>query len=138
MCLTIKGSKTRDIARQAAKPLIAKKNIVVYKSFYYKWRGEHILESPFQGHRYARKSLHKVKKLGIIIMNWASCDWRVEVNEGLHSWTTRQRAKNCDGNTIVRCTIPKGAKYLKSKNGDIVSTHLYIGTTRKKIILEGQ
>lgn len=48
------------------------------------------------------------------------------VNAGLHAFTTLERAQRIQLYTIVRCVIPKGTKYVKGSEGDIVALKLKV------------
>ena len=123
MCLTISQYfKTRQQARDFSKqPLIAKKDIVVYKvinifggaSIYRNFKYE-------QGYHYYQTGK---RPFGFVIYKGSFQEkWKIDINEGLHSYSTVTKATSrCDSySKVVEMIIPKGAKYFIGSNNDIV------------------
>lgn len=125
MCLTTKAFNTRAEAREAAKnPLIAKKDIIVYKGLdKYKDTG---YKSPClkflwePGTHYYQTGN---KQLGTsILKGWAN-QWRIYIEEGLYAYTKNTTVYF--GNKLIKMVVPKGAKYFISNNGnEIVATEM--------------
>lgn len=146
MCLAIeKTFKRREDARAfTKKPMIAKKNIYVYK--YLEANDEIKISdididginkedfwySPFRGAPYLPGATHQVDKFSFEVTKVYN-NWGVNINKGLHSFLTKEDAEKYFNNkykskfigAIVRCYIPKGAQYFKNKF-NIVSTQLKI------------
>jgi len=125
MCLDVKKifSNRREAQEFSKKPFIARKEIEVYKilqksgglSLYKCFKYE-------KGWQYFSKFSFNILKLG-------AKDWNLSVSEGLHFFTNEERAKRSIRNggahpsfyKIVKMYIPKGAKYFRGDNEDIVT-----------------
>lgn len=125
MCLYIeKNFKTRQQARDfTKKPLIAKRNITVYKTLdqvtYLEKTKKTIGYSPFQSYRYEKGKTYKVKKFSFEIVSDV-CYWNVKIHKGLHAFTKSNYGSHC-----VKMIIPRGTKYfLAKKDNEIVSQKL--------------
>jgi len=126
MCLTA-TFKTRDAARKAKKnSLIAKEDINVFKIL---TRGNF---APFKSFLY-EKGMHYYQEgkpfgIGKIEKPWYSSMWRFDVEQGLHSYTSKSKAEEhlsfYINIKIVKMIIPKGALYYIGINGDVVSSEL--------------
>jgi hypothetical protein len=132
MCLTLKSTKTRQEARNL-KPLIAKKDIYVYKVFD---RNEHTgyeLHSPYRGFLY-KLGLSYSAKLSKHIYHYRSA-WEISIHRGLHCYKTKKGMLSDWGgmddidvkNSIValQCIVPKGSEYYQNDN-EIASNQLIL------------
>lgn len=113
MCLVVKKNQ---------RPLVAEKDIVVYKSV--EWRNYKYV-SPFHGFVYEKKQ-YKTRMCSSI-ERWAFDDIETEVvrklygpmrnanikfiGKGFHFAFSRKRLEHAAGGYIMRCIIPKGTKY---------------------------
>ncbi len=124
MCLTLKQRfKTLKEAKEASKkPLIAKKDIIVYKSLYRNRTGGYTPFRQFQmaeGEHYYQTGKPFGFKLGHV-----SYGYYVSIHSGLHACINRQRAARIDGNLTVKMIVPKGSKYFLGEHSDIVADNL--------------
>lgn len=121
MCLAVvKKFKTKKEAVEfSKKPLIAKRNIVVYKLLKGTTKG---FKSPFKKVAYETGVNYKVNKFsfGLVKFQKYGC-WVLVVNQGIHTFATSEcakrfkREKELDFMGIVgKCVIPKGTKYFKN------------------------
>lgn len=136
MCLNVlKGYKT---------PRIAKENMTVYKRMCTKHKSKHLV-SPFQGFIYLRNNMYTSKLDPVIAYRFHPFEDSFfvaklksethtvvgEIEKGIHAYTSKEtaeyRAEGWYGETIVECTIPKGAKYHLGTGNEIVTNKLYIG-----------
>jgi hypothetical protein len=46
------------------------------------------------------------------------------INKGLHSASKKRRAQLYGGDVTLECVIPKGTKYIRGNNSEIVSLYL--------------
>jgi len=130
MCLTSKTYRTRTEARKNFVPIMARKDLKVYKKF--KIDESFDFTSPLRGFSYVE---NKTYELGSKLKIYFSKDddkWIGVVYEGFHSYKDREYAENQVligfDELIVECTIPRGAMYLRSGDGqEIVSTVIKIG-----------
>ena len=138
MCLRIDD---QFITRKKAKefletPLIAKKNITVYKVLERcTHEGKGIIysySSPHRGASYYPGELKSVEKFSADILQ-VTWQWRIKINKGLHSYSAAAAeaywTRNCSitggrGLILIQCTIPKGTPYFKNKDGEYVSLKL--------------
>lgn len=124
MCLTIRGFKTRKEAREF-KPLIAKEDIKVYKNL------RHNGYSPYQTFKYEKGFHYSVEKFGKTV-DWSYDhpsypsvkNWYLQIDKGLHSYTSLAKAKESFDCKTVVMYVPKGAKYYINDNREIVSNNL--------------
>ena len=122
MCLKVNTNfYTRKEAREH-KPLIAEKDIKVYKVIDVNDR------SPYFNFKYHKK-YHYSCNFSKNIVNYGR--WYIKINKGLHSFIKHSEAKirkagflNEDYFKIVTMYIPKGSEYYLGDNGDIVSNNL--------------
>lgn len=124
MCLVINQQfKNRSSAR-AHKPLVADKNIVVYKRLSLQRFGDGALVSPYFNARYNLGETY-TSKLTRYCLRHAQ-GWIVAVSRGIHSYTTvRGALRHAYGSEVIlRCIIPKGAEYWIGDDDDIVATQL--------------
>lgn len=131
MCLTInKIFKTKKQAKEySSKPLIAKKDIIVYKvlrknntSRYkrfkfkkgYQYTNDKFGFSYYDYYKYY-DSYKPIIKL-----------WKLSIEEGLHSCIDKNSTNqhNHGDSKIIKMIIPKGSEYFLGKRGDIVSNKL--------------
>jgi hypothetical protein len=54
------------------------------------------------------------------------------INQGLHAFTTLEKARRIQLYTVIRCVIPKGTKYVLGDEGDIVALKLKV----KEVVYE--
>lgn len=125
MCLTVdKEFKTRKEAREFKnKPLIAKKDIRVYKVL-----NTNCNTSMVRGMKYYKGFHHTELKpfnSKIYKVYWPDY-WYIDINSGLHSYTNIKRANlmKCSGEKVVVMYIPKGSLFFKGDNEDYVSDQL--------------
>lgn len=118
MCLQVdKRFKTRQEARDY-KPLIAKKDIKVYKYLVFE---DDSYISPFQGFKY-EKGYHYSANIGKSVFKRRHLNvWTIECNRGLHAYTHEM---NKPYFKQIIMYIPKGSEYYKGINEDIVSNNL--------------
>ena len=137
MCLYTQTSyKTKRSAKtkKATTPEIATKDIKVYKVFRCDFHGK--LTSPHQHKTYKPGSTYKIKEFGIsaagTFLN--NKDWRVVIYQGIHAWRAKRKAirSSCPHYKIYEAIIPKGAKYFKGHNDDIVCNKLILTKTEVK------
>lgn len=150
MCLKIKETfKTRAEAREFTKaPLIAKKDIVVYKILVFY---ENKYYSPYRSVQYYKNEIKHVKKFSFNIVDICG-KWHVDVNKGLHShkklvptFPLSLLTSTKTNYFVVKCIIPKGTFYFKNNNEEYVSLSLvmpkefknlkyeFLNSNRKKI-----
>jgi len=123
MCLYVKTTfKTRQEARDF-QPLVAKKNIEVWKILMNEGK------SPYRHFKW-EPGFHYYQDNGKLPKNINGC-WNIQIHAGLHAFvdevTARKRRREMfyyHNKHIVKMTIPKGAKYFLGTNGDIVSTEM--------------
>jgi len=129
MCLnfTIKAKNIKEARELANKPLIAKKDITVYKIlnknfFNGKYYSPHKHFEYEKGNEYYRYG----KKFEIRVSKTNNEKYLVHIYDGLHSYRTLSRAKDATwGNRkVFKMVIPKGAEYYLGENKDIVSDRL--------------
>ena len=139
MCLIIEQKfETRREAREfSKKPLIAQKNIRVYKILE---KDQNIFVSPYRGFTYTQGKQYSVKFSFDIDINHFSYKWEIAIKKGLHVFTSSISATEhplyspyARNLIIVEMYIPKGALYFKAKN-TIVSTELVFKPLPKKTI----
>jgi hypothetical protein len=114
------------------KPLIAEKDIIVYKASY-KEENENIFTSMFERYRYLKENLHRAE---MTFTNDFCVSDRVEqdyvedrgeenflfVKKGFHSFVSIERIrKEYSGGEVAEFIIPKGSKYYSNECGNIVS-----------------
>lgn len=118
MCLKIQNQfTTRKEARNFfSEPLIANKNITVYK----------VLEnfnddmlSPYQSEQYKFGELKSVNKFSSETINLGGRLWMLTINKGIHSYNPKQlkllgNIFNLKFHTVAKCVIPKGTPYFKN------------------------
>lgn len=101
-----------------SEPLIAKKDIVVYKCLI---KQATTLVSPYIGFVYKLRTLYEAS-LGVTIHN----DITV-IAEGFHAYYDKKKSLHKWNNEVYKCIVPKGSKYyLSKKDGEIVSDKLII------------
>lgn len=142
MCLTL-DFKSQYAAKKAERnPKIAKKDVIVYKSFKrrqigrrYKYYSPYynIVEWQMNMHYYrtkdkvARDACHhdkmEAKILGTNIFKNAFQRWQMAIHQGFHSCLTKEQTESKNGNTVVRMIIPKGSKYY-TDGKDVVSDNI--------------
>lgn len=100
--------------------LTATRKKVVYKRFI-GGRLDNVLESPYRGFPYERGSIYEA--------NFELVDG-YKIEEGIHAYTCRKAAKRgtwgFHDEIVIKCIIPKGAKYIIGLRDEIVATQLYI------------
>jgi hypothetical protein len=92
MCLTVNTYKTRKEAREAfKKPLVAKKDIIVYKAVktWYDATNTLVYITPYQGMTITLNTKYKVSRFSSKIINTGKESWYLEIHRGLHSYTKR-------------------------------------------------
>jgi hypothetical protein len=118
----ITPQRTRKDAREL-KPLIAKKDIIVYKMLDLclvndRW----CFVSPYYGMEYKPNKTYRVERMQKTITNntWYGLpSWSVNIGRGFHAY----RKPLC--RTLNRFIIPKGSKYFISADGsEIVSDRI--------------
>ncbi len=126
MCLHIEGIfRTRALAQQHVKtPLIAKRNITVYKVLEKVYTLKPYIEfvSPHRCTPYLPNEIKTAKKFSFRYID--ACGWRIEINKGLHSYGKdrpdvqdwHRISKKSFHKIIVKCIIPKGTPYYKNKS----------------------
>lgn len=129
MCLIFdKRFSTRQEARDAIHtPLIAKKDIPVYKVVYEitnsRWVGPYY--SRFKYKEGINKSVFSFKTYKAFLV-FDVVGWKVEVNRGLHSFIRKASAVSFSSwrtNAVIkRMIIPKGAKYFKNSEEYVSDT----------------
>ena len=101
-----------------SEPLIAEKDIVVYKCLI---KQATTLVSPYIGFIYKLRTLYEAS-LGVSVHGTITV-----VEEGLHAYYDKKRALDKWSNEVYKCIVPKGSKYyLSKKYGEIVSDKLII------------
>jgi len=129
MCLTVGCFRTRQEARDAREPKIAKKAITVYKVL------QKNNESPYQNTKYKEGVEIVTEKFSFVIeqYGYGNSKWHLEVEQGLHAMATELDAKKKrrelnDGESrhkIVEMIIPAGTPYFYNHNNtEIVSLKL--------------
>ena len=118
MCLQVdKRFKTRQEARNY-KPLIAKKDIKVYKYLDFE---DDVYISLFMGFKY-EKGYHYSANISRNIFKRRHLNvWTIECNRGLHAYTNKMNKAYFEE---IIMYIPKGSEYYLGTNGDIVSNNL--------------
>lgn len=108
----------------------AKKDIICYKIFF-KHKNKKYFESIVQGFKYEKGCLYYEKGLNKDSKIKAESGRRNDFIEiGLHSYdsTNNFRLTIFSWDYLVKCIIPKGAKYYYNpEEGEYVSDHLWIG-----------
>lgn len=130
MCLEIKRLFNTKEEALKHKPLIAKRNIKVMKFFDGKSfkHDEEAFKSPYKYTIYQRNKLYVINHFGLDVQQSSDSNFKkyqIEIYRGLHSYELSD-FKDPIGAFIALCIIPKGAKYYKGKNGNIVSNLLYV------------
>lgn len=108
----------------AGKIETAKQDMVVYKILLKDGK-----RSPYRRFRYAPDTLYRLRKA---LKVRKTCS-RNAIHEGFHAISNKATAvARCSwtSNKIVEMTIPKGAKYCKGKNDEIVSTSMRSGSLK--------
>ncbi len=125
MCLNVKEIfRTRREAREFARnPLIAKKDITVYKVICPSGQAPYRSFIYEKGYHYYNEGK---RALGTSIVNFRPNQWEIRVNQGLHSFIDKRCAKRMAicGRQIVQMVIPKGSKYFLGEKGHAVSDNL--------------
>jgi len=122
MCLKVdKKFKTRKEARNF-KPLIAKKEIKVYKILDTENTSPYFTFTYDKGYQYSSNFSKYIEE---------NYGWKIKINKGLHSFIDYKNAKErkyCflypESFKIITMYIPKGSKYYLGDDGDIVSDNL--------------
>jgi hypothetical protein len=127
MCLIVnKVAKNYDAALKLRKTCIkiAKKDIPVYKILYNV--DENTGDAPYQLFRYERgwHYYQEGKYPFSIEIVPRTTYWNIMVEEGLHSYIRKPSILDILGDRVVKMYIPKGAKYILGRSGDIVSDQL--------------
>lgn len=122
MCLTIKG-KYEKTKSDKPLPRVAGRDKIVYKVL--RRYGDDLI-SFHQMYTYRLGKVYS-SSLGVekAFSVWAG--WKVE--KGLHAYINRVTAENDLYNAsivLIKCRIPKGAKYYLGMNGDIVSNRIIL------------
>ena len=133
MCLSIKltqqeYNKFKSLKYKELKAALfkkAKEDIITYKVVYKKSKGYF---TPIYNYKLniGNHVYQYGKKFGIRVAKYCH---EVDIEEGLHSYTTLKKAKirAWKSQTILKCKIPKGSLYLKDPRRDqIVSDNLII------------
>jgi len=120
MCLQVdKKFRTRQEARDY-KPLIAKKDIKVYKYLEVNngkyWSPVQVFEYE-KGYQYSAKIGRRIFKF------FCSNSWNIKCNRGLHSYIKPKYHMQCNYAQVVMY-IPKGSEYCLGVSEDIVSNNL--------------
>ena len=129
MCLTLKRkfrseNEAKRFSCKTAK--IATEDIKVWKCLEIKNKSNTTGRAPYRGTLYKEGELKKVKAFGFGYYQHDDGKWDVDIDQGLHACTTYQTAtwlKSSD-RFIVEMIIPKGTKYFKGDDNDIVSLQL--------------
>ena len=104
----------------------AKRNIMCYKRLIYRRRVGTFI-SPFYGETYEVGETKQVKfftdENNRRIISRTN---PVAVSAGLHAYTTLEKAASNPFYTIVRCIIPKGTKYVRGTEQEIVALKLVV------------
>lgn len=143
MCLTLRFKTRQELRDYKNNPLIAKKDIIVYKLLYYNHK-EGTLTSPFRAHEYNKGEwLYQIdiKKFSFRCHKpWDyESYWLLDINKGLHSYSDLKRAKAMINevvyaNRIYPMIIPKGSQYYINKDkNEIVSDNLIFPWDSKAI-----
>jgi len=121
MCLTVeKTFKTRQEARDF-KPLIAKKDIKVYKYLYVNLKGKYV--SPYLNFEY-EKGYHYTAKISKRVFKYYShLNWSLKFYRGLHAFLNPV-AYMRRGYIEIVMYVPKGSQYYIGTDSDIVSDNL--------------
>lgn len=132
MCLTInKRFQTKEEAIVAShKPLIAKKDITVYKGLRRMVKGRYSKKerwlTPYKKFEF-EKGYHYYQDddtFGIqYIYSFSGDSWEILIGVGLHACRKKARARH-HSKDVFKMVVPKGAKYFENQFGDIVSTEL--------------
>lgn len=117
MCLTV------EIVKFTTKP------IVCYKRFR-KTGNDKVFKTPYQRFIWNKGQLVTVAGFTMSPFNGS----RVEVNQGLHAYTTLARAqRNKDyGEVVMEMLIPQNTRYIKGRNSEIVATSMKMVKEAKK------
>lgn len=116
MCLNIKVKDGKGVTYLRKNPTIARRDITVYKRLYSTGK------APYRDFYY-KKGFHYYQEGEpfSFIRNGSF----VKVREGLHAFVSEKRAsESWVGVKTVKMIIPKGSKYYRGDNGDIVSDNL--------------
>ena len=113
------------------KPLVAKKNLICYKRVINLSTKPGTILTPFQGVELSCNSLIFGKGDSTVL--YSKIDNLYHVNGGyFHAYQDYKTAiRNIlfiDGSYIVKCIIPKGAKFYLGMDGDICASKIIIGT----------
>lgn len=123
MCLTSKRYNSREKRNIAMKPLIAKKDMTVYKIL-----KKFNLRSPYKNFRY-EKGFHYYEDKKLVPRIGINIGYYFTVNEGLHCFKDKIKAINYMDVWLNDCEIhemiiPKDSKYFIGSNGDIATDNL--------------
>lgn len=134
MCLTVKTDIKSKRGLNKLEPQIATQSMYVWKRF---TRPRHkdytTLRSPHRDAIYDLNSKNIVEQ-GLEIypcQSWVSDKWGYKgyVHQGIHAYTNekmaRDRAKN-SRQKVIKCRIPRGAKYFIGLGDEIVSDKLIL------------
>ena len=130
MCLIVNERfQTREEAIVAShKPLIAKKDITVYKGLRRMIKGLYSKKerwlTPYKNFEF-EKGYHYYQDNDTfgIYYSFSDYHWRIVIGAGLHACTKKARAREHSKN-VFKMVVPKGAKYFLNNLGEIVSTEL--------------
>ncbi len=121
MCLFVKEEWRKDRDGKII-PSTARKDIICYKRLKRESWGVPGYKTPHQGLSVnigSRGSRLKAE-LGI---------YQNRVNEGIHAYTNITKGKETmwERDILVKSIIPKGAKYIRGRENDIVATEMKLG-----------
>ena len=127
MCLhSLKHYKTKKEALQASKkPLIAEKDITVYKRLNLNDNSPYQFFKYEKGYEYIEHSFLKDETKVFYI--WQVKEYYFIKNKGFHAYRSKNKAeafRNTYTQKIVKMVIPKGAKYFLGVDSEIVSNRI--------------
>lgn len=104
---------------------VAKEDIICYKTFY-KWhldKKKTEVKSQWRGFVYKLGWLYELDGYMVVRKPWN------EITVGLHSYILKPEHNWADPTIVIKCIIPKGAKYyVNPEYGEYVSDQIIIGT----------
>lgn len=129
MCFILIFETKEEAIKASKSPSIARKDIIVYKSVIRNAKNsKNSFSSYFEGFQYDRGYEYEEDSFGIQVyeeISYNSRNSKLMINRGLHSYSKKPVKRS--SYVVIKCVIPKGAKYWYSKkDGVYVSNRLII------------
>lgn len=114
-------------------PRVAKRDKIVYKVFHKSVHQPGLLQTPYQNMVVDRNDIMIADKMMVTKTTYKYKTADFQVNYGIHSWATKEKAGNsADNKVVLMAVIPAGTPYYTGVNGDIVSEVLILDYEPKK------